>query len=326
MNKVSRHTGLGQGAKPANDKPLEVPVIGAALGSKAGHVQTRLFVGPKAWGVLGNINATTGENLRSVLDFGFWGYLSEGLFLGMRIVHTWIAPANPSPTNWSWGWAIVLFTVLINLIMLPLRVKGMHAMLKMQRIQPEIDAIKAKHGNPGATDPKAAKMNAEVMEFQKSRGVSMFGGCVPQLITFPLLFAMLTMMMRVVELRQAHFLWLHDLSAGDPWHILPVILALSSFLLQFYSPSPGVDPQQARMMAFTMPLFSLWMTWNYASGLALYWNVGNAIMIAQQLIMNRTAMGREVREIALKRAAKKIGGPTNGRSASASGRVIQGRR
>jgi YidC/Oxa1 family membrane protein insertase len=326
VNKVYRHTGLGQGAQPENKKPLEVPVIGVALGSKSGHVQTRLFVGPKAWGLLSSVNATSGESLKSVLDFGFWGYLAEGLFLGMRQVHTWIVPAHAGATNWSWGWAIVIFTVFLNLLMLPLRVQGMKGMLKMQRIQPEIDAIKAKHGNPGATDPKAAKMNAEVMEFQKSKGVSMLGGCVPNLITMPLLFAMFEMMLRVVELRQAHFFWLHDLSAGDPLHILPIVLAGSSFLVQFYTPSPGVDPQQARMMAFTMPLFSLWMTWNYASGLALYWNIGNIIMIAQQMVMNRTAMGREMRAIALKRAAKKIGDAKGGGAGGGLGRLLQGKR
>lgn len=321
VNKVATHGG----AKTSTGKPVEVPVIGAALGSKAGHVQTRLFVGPKSWGLLTSTTATTGENIRSVLDFGFWGkiYISQALFLGMRAVHSWIAPAVPQPGDWSWGWAIVIFTVLINLVMLPLRIKGMQSMLKMQRIQPEIDKIKAKHGNPGATDPKASKMQAEIMEYQKAQGVSMFGGCIPTLLTLPLLFAMLTMMMRVVELRQAHFLWLHDLSAGDPYHILPIVLAASSFLVQWFTPSPGVDPQQARMMALTMPLFSLWMTWNYASGLALYWNVGNVIMIAQQFAMNRTAMGKEMREIAAKRAAKKIGGPG---TKPAAGRVIQGKR
>ncbi|MDE1154556.1 MAG: membrane protein insertase YidC [Acidobacteriaceae bacterium] len=303
INKVLRRSGESANGK----KPEEFPLLGAAMGSKAGHVQTRLFVGPKDWQVLKGIETTTGVNLSSTVDFGFWGPISKALFLGMRMVHSWIAPATPQPGNWSWGWAIVLFTIFINLIMLPLRLKGMKGMLKMQRIQPQIDAIKAKHGNPGPTDPKAGKMNAEIMALQKQEGVSMLGGCVPTLITLPLLFAMLTMMQRVIELRHAHFLWIHDLSAGDPWHVLPIVLALTSFLVQFYTPSPGVDPQQARMMAFTMPLFSLYMTWNYASGLALYWNVGNFIMILQQTIMNRTAMGREIREIAAKRFQQKNG-------------------
>jgi YidC/Oxa1 family membrane protein insertase len=244
----------------------------------------------------------------------------------MRLVHSWVASPNAVAGNWSWGWAIVLFTIFINVVMLPLRVQGMKGMLKMQRIQPQIDAIKAKHGNPGPTDPKGAAMNAEVMAFQKEQGVSMLGGCVPTLITMPLLFAMFTMMLRVVELRHAHFMWLHDLSGADPLHILPIILGLSSFLVQFYTPSPGVDPKQARMMAFTMPLFSLYMTWSYASGLALYWNIGNFIMIAQQMVMNRTALGMELRELQRQRAAAKTPGPKIGGQRAATAKVIQGKR
>jgi len=82
---------------------------------------------------------------------------------------------------------------------------------------------------------------------------------------------------------------------------------LTSFLVQFYTPSPGVDPQQQKMMAFVMPAFSGWMVWNFASGLGLYWATGNVIMIAQQLVMNQTSLGREMREIAAKRARRKAG-------------------
>jgi YidC/Oxa1 family membrane protein insertase len=200
-------------------------------------------------------------------------------------------------------------------------VQSMRSALKMQRLQPQMDQIKAKYKNPGPTDPKAAQMNAEIMQLQKDNGVNMFGGCVPTLVQLPLLFAFFTMMTKVVELRQAHWFWLHDLSAADHYHILPITMVLTSFLVQYYTPSPGVDPQQQKMMAFMMPAFSGYITWNYAAGLALYWTVGNFIMIAQQAVMNRTALGREMREIALKRARRKAAAG----SASAS-KTIQGRR
>jgi YidC/Oxa1 family membrane protein insertase len=100
---------------------------------------------------------------------------------------------------------------------------------------------------------------------------------------------------------------LPDLSALDPWHILPILMILSQFLVQFYTPSPGVDPEQQKMMAFMMPAFSGYLTWNYASGLALYWSVGNLISIATQAVMQRTSIGREMREIAAKRARRKAG-------------------
>jgi YidC/Oxa1 family membrane protein insertase len=291
---------------------LKVPVIGAAVGDLSGHNLTRLFVGPKSLPVLKSIDTAAGNNLGPVLDFGFWGPVGKILFIGLHFVQEHMAS--------NWGWAIVIFTVFINLLLLPLRVQGMRSMLKMQRIQPEIDLIKAKYKNPKATDPKAAEMNAEVMAYQKEKGVSMFGGCIPSLIQLPLLFAFFTMMTRVVELRHAHWGWLPDLSAADPYHILPIFMVITSFLVQFYTPSPGVDPQQQKMMAFMMPAFSGYMTWNYASGLALYWNVGNLIMIIQQTIMNRTSLGREMREIQAKRASAKLSSPKPG------ARTIQGRR
>jgi YidC/Oxa1 family membrane protein insertase len=291
---------------------LKVPVLGGAVGSLSGHNLTRIFVGPKSLPVLKSISTAAGNNLAPVLDFGFWGPVGKFLFLGLHFVQEHMAS--------NWGWAIVIFTIFINLLLLPLRVTGMKSMLKMQRIQPGIDLIKAKYKNPKATDPKAAEMNAEVMAYQKEHGVSMFGGCIPSLIQLPLLFAFFTMMTRVVELRHAHWGWLPDLSAADPYHILPIFMVVTSFLVQFYTPSPGVDPQQQKMMAFMMPAFSGWMTWNYASGLALYWNVGNIIMILQQQVMNRTSLGKELRDMQAKRA-RKLGTPPK-----PGPKVIQGRR
>ena len=308
VNKVGRRVAQGPPAKGT----AMVPVLGAALGDRTNHVQTRIFAGPKAVPVLKAVSAADGRSLEPLLDFGFWGPVGKVLFLGLQFTYAHIAH--------SWGWAIILFTIAINLILLPLRVKSMQAALKMQRIQPELDAIKKKHGNPGPTDPKAAAMNQEVMAYQKEQGVSMFGGCVPTLVQLPLLFAFFTMMTKVVELRQAHFWWLPDLSSADPYHVLPIIMVVTSFLVQFFTPMPGQDPQQQRMMAFMMPAFSGYMTWNYAAGLALYWNVGNLIMIIQQQVMNRTSLGREMRELQLKRAKRKTV------SAGSSARTIQARR
>jgi YidC/Oxa1 family membrane protein insertase len=133
-------------------------------------------------------------------------------------------------------------------------------------------------------------------------------------------------------LRHAHFFWLPDLSSADPYHILPILMVVTSFLVQFYTPSPGVDPQQQKMMAFMMPAFSGYMTWNYASGLALYWNVGNLIMIIQQTVMNNTSLGKEIKEIAARRAAAatKRTLPPQQRQGGGTGpippKTIQGRR
>ncbi len=312
-------------AKPVATGSKELPVLGTAVGSLSGHTETSLFVGPKAVEVLKNIHTADGGSLEPLLDFGFFGPIGKYLFLGLRAVHSWIAPRDASIHNYSWGWAIILFTIMINVVLLPLRIKGMQSALKMQRIQPQIDAIKAKYKNPKATDPKAAEMNAEVMAMQKANGVSMLGGCIPSLVQLPLLYAFFTMMTKVVELRQAHFFWLPDLSSADPYHILPILMVATSFLAQFYTPSPGVDPQQQKMMAFVMPLFSGYLTWQYASGLALYWNVGNIVMISTQLVMNQTSLGREMKELAAKRARRKVAAPKPGQR-SVTAKTIQGRK
>jgi YidC/Oxa1 family membrane protein insertase len=299
--KTIRRTGLGAGA-PAKGA-IEVPVLGAALGDTSGRTQTRVYVGPKAVNVLRGIHATGDTiTLEPLLDFGFFGPIGKYLFLSLQFIHSHITK--------SWGWAIVLLTVLINLLILPLRVKTMQSGLKMQRIQPQMDAIKERYKKYKATDPKRNEMNVEIMKLQKDNGVNMFGGCIPTLIQMPLLFAFFSMLPKVVELRQAHWFWLPDLSSADPYHILPIVMIVSQFLVQFYTPSPGVDPQQQKMMAFMMPAVSGYMTWNYASGLALYWTIGNLISIIQQSVMNRTSLGREMREIAAKRARRKAGTPT----------------
>jgi YidC/Oxa1 family membrane protein insertase len=304
VSKTIRRTGLGSGA-PAKGA-IEVPILGAALGDTSGRTQTRIYVGPKAVNVLRAIHSTGNTTtLEPLLDFGFFGPIGKYLFLALQFIHAHVVLGWPG----AWGWAIVILTILINIVILPFRIKTMQSGLKMQRIQPQMDAIKERYKKYKATDPKRNEMNVEIMKLQKDNGVNMFGGCIPTLITMPLLFAIFTMLRSVVELRQAHWLWLPDLSAADPWHILPIVMVVSQFLVQFYTPSPGVDPQQQKMMAFMMPAVSGYFTWNYASGLALYWAVGNFISIIQQSVMNRTSLGREMREIAAKRARRKAGAP-----------------
>jgi len=289
-------------ASPGQKGDLQVPILGAAMGDTSGHTDARIFVGPKEIEVLKGVHAANSKvTLDPLLEFGFWGAIGKYLFLALQFIHSHMT------SRWagSWGWAIIILTVLINILTLPFKVKTMQSALKMQRIQPQMDAIKEKYKKYKVTDPKRNEMNAEIMQLQKDNGVNMFGGCIPTLITLPMLWAFFTMLPRVVELRQAHWFWLPDLQSPDPYHILPILMGLSMFLVQYYTPSPGVDPQQQKMMAFMMPGISIYFTWQYGSGLALYWATGNIINIAQQAIMNRTSLGREMREIAAKRARRK---------------------
>jgi len=285
-------------------KTVMMPVVGAAMGDLSGHTQTRVYVGPKVLEILKQVHATgingaNGPSLEKLIDFGFFGPIAKFLFLALFFVYQHITG--------NWGWAIVVLTVIINLALLPVRVSTMKSALKMQRIQPQMEQIKAKYAKFKVTDPKRGEMNQEIMKLQKDNGVNMFGGCIPNLLQFPLLIAFITMLPKVTELRLQHWGWLPDLTAPDPYHILPIVMIITSFLVQYYMPSPGVDPQQQKMMAFMMPAISGIFVWNYASGPGLYWATGNVIMIAQQMIMNQTGVGREMKELAAKRARRKAG-------------------
>lgn len=283
----------------------QASVLGAAVGDSSGHTRLRLFAGPKVIEVLGSVRATapdgsfTGPDLERIINFGWLKVIAKPFFLALRWIYQHIIH--------NWGWAILVLTLFINLIMLPTRVQMMHSALKMQRIQPEMDAIKNRYKNYKMNDPRRQDMNKEIFDLQKREKVNMFGGCLPMLVQMPLLFGFYKMLSNVIELRHADWLWLHDLAAPDPLHVLPVFFIVTMFLVQFLTPSPGMDPTQQKMMAFTMPVFFGFMTWNLASGLALYWSFGNIINVIQQMIMNRTKLGREMKEIAARRTAKRLG-------------------
>jgi YidC/Oxa1 family membrane protein insertase len=196
----------------------------------------------------------------------------------------------------------------------------MKSSLKMMRIQPKVDALKKRYAHLKVSDPKRAEMNTEMMELYKTENVNMYGGCLPLLIQMPLFFAYYRVLANVIELRQAHWFWLHDLSVADPWHILPLLIIGSMFLVQFITPSPGMDPNQRKMMAIMMPLIFGYSMWRFASGLALYWSTGNLINLAIQLTINKSKMGKEMHAIALKRQQKKLSGAGGG------AKTIQGRK
>jgi YidC/Oxa1 family membrane protein insertase len=183
----------------------------------------------------------------------------------------------------------------------------MRSSLKMMRIQPKAEAIKKRYAHLKATDPKRAEMNTETMALYKAEGVNMYGSCLPMLPQIPLFFAYFRVLQNAVELRQAHWFWLTDLSAPDPKYILPILIILTMFLTQYITPSPGMDANQRRMMAIMMPLFMGFILLHYASGLALYWGTSNLINLALQLAVNQSSMGKEMLAIAAKRAVKKSG-------------------
>ncbi len=289
--------------KPDSQKD-KYPVLGAAVGNVNGVTSERVFVGPKDLHVLEAVKVGPGD-LRGVIDFGFWSFIARPLFLWLRWTHDHMVA--------NWGLCIIVLTVVINVVLFPLRLTSMKSALKMQKMQPQVNAIKEKYKQKGKNlpmrDPRKLELNQqqnqEIAALFKREGANPVGGCLPMLIQFPFLVAFYTMLGTAIELRHAHFLWLRDLSSLDPYHILPITIILSTLLVQKMTPQAGMDPAQQKMMTFMMPLMLGVISWSLSSGLGVYWVTGNLIMIIQQYWMNNSALGREMRAEAEKRAAKK---------------------
>jgi YidC/Oxa1 family membrane protein insertase len=287
--------------KPDSKETVNVEVLGAAVGSLRGPTAERVYVGPKELAVLEAIRVpaikTDNPDLRSVVDFGWWGLIARPLFLWLKWTYNHIVP--------NWGWAIVLQTLIISVALLPLRIYQIHSMYKMQRVAPQIKAIQEKYKKYSMTDPRKAKMNEEVAALYKQEGANPAGGCLPMLIQFPFLIAYYRMLGVALDLRHAHWLWIHDLSVRDPYLVLPIFMVLTMLITQKMTPQAGMDPAQQKMMTWMMPLMMGVIFYNLAAGLNLYYAESNLIMIAQQALMNRTKAGREMRELMEKRARKK---------------------
>ena len=289
-------------AKPDPNNVNKVELLGAAVGSVDGVTRERVFVGPKALDILDKLHSNQlngqpgGPDLGHVVDFGFFGLIARPLFLWLLWTHEHMAS--------NWGLSIIILTVIINLALLPLRITSMKSALKMQKLQPQMKAIQERYKKYPMRDPRRADMNTEISALYKEHGANPAGGCLPLVIQMPFLFAFYSMLGVALELRQAPFLWLHDLSSPDKLFILPVLIVISTLFVQKMTPNAGMDPKQQQMMTIMMPLMLGFFSWSLASGLSLYWVVGNIIAIAQQYVMNRTGLGKEMRAEAEKRARK----------------------
>ena len=286
--------------KPNPQDTAPVEVLGAAVGNPKGPTFARMYVGPKALATLEAVPVPNivgaDPDLRGLINFGFWGVIARPLFIWLRWIEGIVR---------NWGWAICIQTLIINLALMPLRISSMKSALKMQKIQPQMNSIKEKYKKYGMRDPRRQEMNTEIGELMKREGVSPLGGCLPLLIQMPFLFAYYGMLGSALDLRHASWLWIRDLSSPDPWHILPIGIFITMLFMQRMTPQAGMDPSQQKMMNIMMPVMMGFLSWNFASGLCLYWSEGNFIAIAQQAVMNRTSLGREMREMAAKRARKK---------------------
>jgi YidC/Oxa1 family membrane protein insertase len=232
----------------------------------------RFFVGPKDFDVLKSV----GPDMDQAINFGMFKVIVVPLLQSLKWVHTFVG---------SYGWSIVILTVIINLILFPLQHKSIVSMRKMQEIQPQVKAIQDRYAKLKATDPEKQKMNQELMALYRERGVNPASGCVPILLTMPLLFAMWAMLQTSIELRGVSFLWLPDLTQRDPYYVTPVLMGATQFWQQMITPAAGADPAQQKMMMI-MPLVMTVMFITLPAGALIYYTVSGLLRIGQQYVTN----------------------------------------
>ena len=246
--------------------------VAYAVRFQAPQDNSRFFFGPKAFDDLRAID----PELTRVINFGIFSWLAVPLLGALKWVHGFIG---------NWGWSIVVLTILINLALFPLRHKSVVSMRKMQEIQPQMKAIQDRYAKYKITDPERQKMNTEVMELYKAKGVNPASGCVPMLLTFPFLFAFYGMLGQAIEIRGADFMgWIHNLSGPDPYYITPILMGAAQFWQTKMTPTTA-DPTQQRIMMF-MPIMFTAMSLGFPSGLVIYWLVSTIFTIGQQYLTN----------------------------------------
>lgn len=235
-----------------------------------------LFVGPKNVDLLRRVD----PKLQQLIDWGWYGVIAKPLFLAMH----WL---NDNFVH-NYGWSIIIITIVINIVILPLRWKSMKSQRKMQALQPKLAAINAKYKGLKLNDPRKAEQNQEVMEFYKKEGVNPMSGCLPMIIQLPLIYAFWKVIAVTIEMRGASWLWVTDLSSPEtlPIRILPIVMIVSQFLIQQMTPTPGMDPSQAKMTKF-MPLIFGFLFYNFSSGVVLYYLTSNLVGVGQQWFVNR---------------------------------------
>ena len=281
-----------------DDAKDKANVIGVAVGNPNGPTRARVFAGPKTVDVIESTQVRPGgPDLRGLTDWGFFGFIARPLFFWLRWTYRHWIP--------NWGWAIAFLTLIITMVLLPLRLSSMKSSLKMQKIQPQMKALQEKYKRFSLTDPRRAEMQKEMSELYKREGVNPVGGCFPMLLQMPFLFAFYSMLANAIELRHASWLWIKDLSSPDPLHILPVIIIGLMFLSQKSMPQGGMDPAQQKMLTWMSPIMFGFLSWSTAAGLSVYWMISTLLGYIQQVFINRSALGQQVRKAQERRGTRK---------------------
>ena len=228
----------------------------------------RLYVGPKLQSTLDEV----APGLSLTVDYGIFTIIAKPLH--------WILAQLHKLTG-NWGFAIILLVVLIKAAFFKLSEAQYRSMARMRKMQPRIEALKERYGDD------RQKMNQAMLELYQKEKINPLGGCLPMLVQIPVFFALYWVLLESVELRQAPFiLWIQNLSAPDPWFVLPVLNGLAMIATQLLTPSAGMDPMQAKMMKIMPVAFSVLFAF-FPAGLVLYWTVNGTLSLLQQWIITK---------------------------------------
>ena len=259
-----------------NGQPGAEPVPEVATASGPQALALRVYVGPKDYDELKHMNPP----LHGLVNFGWMEFIADPLFHMLKWLHKYIP---------NWGWDIVVLTLVINMALFPLRISSYKTTMKMQRVGPEIKAIQERYKKYKLNDPRKAEMNKEVMAVYSREGINPAGGCFQMFLQMPIWFGLNNALRFAIEMRHARwFAWITDLSARDPYYVLPVMMGLSMYLVSKMTPMTSTDPQQQMMMKI-MPITmaGIFMISPISSGLAVYILTSSIVGIGQQWYLNR---------------------------------------
>ncbi|AEA77325.1 Inner membrane protein translocase component YidC, long form [Vibrio cholerae LMA3984-4] len=247
------------------DMGIRTPNKTITNGDKA-EFEATLWVGPK----LQDQMAATAPNLDLVVDYGWLWFIAKPLHWLLSVIQTFVG---------NWGVAIICLTFIVRGAMYPLTKAQYTSMAKMRMLQPKLQAMRERIGDD------RQRMSQEMMELYKKEKVNPLGGCLPILLQMPIFIALYWALMESVELRHSPFFgWIHDLSAQDPYYILPLLMGASMFVIQKMSPTTITDPMQQKIMTFMPVMFTFFFLW-FPSGLVLYWLVSNIVTLIQQTLI-----------------------------------------